>query len=68
MKELDLLLQPYLEQRYPSADDEEKADFRRLLDEADPALWQYFTGGPPPEDPRLASLVAAISRTAAPGP
>ena len=60
MKELDQLLTRYLDGRYASADAEEKAAFRALLDLADPELAGYFLGRQVPEDPRLANAVARI--------
>jgi succinate dehydrogenase flavin-adding protein (antitoxin of CptAB toxin-antitoxin module) len=68
MKELDLLLLPYLERVYPTAGAAARAAFRRLLEESDAALWQYFSAGPPPEDAELADTVRAVRRAAAPGP
>ncbi|HLU61984.1 MAG TPA: succinate dehydrogenase assembly factor 2 [Gammaproteobacteria bacterium] len=41
MKELDVLLEHYLEHEYPRADEEERAAFRELLECQDPVLWDY---------------------------
>ena len=42
MRELDLLLSRYLEQRYPEAPDTEKAVFRQFLELSDPELAGYL--------------------------
>ncbi len=44
MKELDAILNRYLEQVFPQADPQEQALFIELLDEQDPELWNYFLG------------------------
>jgi succinate dehydrogenase flavin-adding protein (antitoxin of CptAB toxin-antitoxin module) len=59
MRELDVLLVGYLEQRYESAADAEKAAFSKVLDLADPELMGYLLHKevPPAE---LADVIAAI--------
>ena len=42
MRELDVLLERYLEQRYEAASDSEKAAFREVLALSDPELNAYF--------------------------
>ena len=42
MRELDELLIRYLESRYPSADEDEKAAFRAVLELPDPELVSYL--------------------------
>jgi antitoxin CptB len=44
MKELDLLLERYLDGRYPAADAVEQEAFRELLDMQDPELFAFVTG------------------------
>ena len=49
--ELDFVFEDYLDKRYPSAPDEEKAQFRMLLDNLDPDLQAWILHGePPPAD------------------
>lgn len=51
MRELDELLTQYLERRYSSAGDSEKAAFQSLLEVPDPDLMSYLLQqqNPPPE-------------------
>ena len=44
MKELDLVLMRYLQQRWPAASRAERASFERILDLPDPLLAAYLTG------------------------
>jgi antitoxin CptB len=60
MRELDQLMQRYLEQRWPQADDAERGVFLRLLDCEDDKLWQWCMGLDRPEDPELHALVQRI--------
>ena len=50
MKELDVLLEHYLEHQYPHVDAEEKAAFREILNLDDPDLWYYVMGRDRPAD------------------
>ena len=68
MRELDLLLADYLEQRYDHAALDERETFRRLLDASDDALWRYFYQDLAPEGPALAALVRRIRDAAASHP
>lgn len=65
MRELDLVLQRYLDHEYDTAPLQEKETFIRLLDESDDSLWRYFYGGLSPDDTALAGLVRKIRRAAA---
>jgi antitoxin CptB len=60
MRELDQLMQRYLEQRWPLADDAERSVFLRLLDCEDDKLWQWCMGLDRPEDAELHDLVQRI--------
>ena len=60
MRELDQLLQRYLEHGWPDADDGERSVFLRLLDCEDDKLWQWCLGQCRPEDPELHALVQRI--------
>ena len=44
MKELDLLLERYLAERYPCAEAAEQGAFRELLEMQDPELFAFVTG------------------------
>ena len=60
MKELDQLLTRYLQAGYASADNDEKAAFRELLELPDPELAGYFLGRQVPTDPHIANVVTRI--------
>jgi antitoxin CptB len=60
MKELDVLLARYVEERFCSASSLEQDAFRRLLDTQDPVLYAYCLGSEPP--PReFAALIERIT-------
>jgi antitoxin CptB len=61
MRELDVLLTRYVDERYCDASPEVQAAFRRLLDSQDPKLQDYCLGRVPPPTPELAALVAEIT-------
>lgn len=61
MRELDLLLETWLEQRWPGAGAAERAAFERLLDSEDDRLWTWLTGRAEPDDEALRSLIADIA-------
>lgn len=44
MRELDVLLNRHLEERYPTASEAEQAAFRRLLEAPDPELFGLLLG------------------------
>ncbi len=60
MKELDTLLQRYVEQRYATAPAEEQQAFAQLLELPDPQLWAYFSGRDAPDDPVYVKLIERI--------
>lgn len=63
MKELDLVLMQYLQQRWPHADPAERAAFEALLELPDPELAGYLLGhAVPPES--LRTLVDALRHRA----
>jgi len=53
MKELDLLLRRYVDDRWPAAPDTERAAFEQLLDLPDPILAAYLLGHETPPPPLL---------------
>ena len=48
MKELDVLLARYVDERFCGASNQEQDAFRRLLDTQDTALYAYCLGSEPP--------------------
>ena len=62
MKELDLLLTRYVEERFCSASNLERAAFRELLETQDPVLYGYCLGKVQPP-PRFATLIEGITAT-----
>jgi len=64
MRELDELLLRYLEERYPLADDDEKAAFQSVLALADPELNGYLLQRQTPAAEPIANVIRQIlSRT-----
>ena len=61
MRELDVLLQRYLEQRYASASQEEQQAFEALLTLPDPQLFAYVVNREQPSDPHLVNVVARLT-------
>jgi antitoxin CptB len=60
MKELDVLLTRYMDERFCSAPQEEQAAFRRLLEAQDPLIYAYCLGHErPPQD--LSALIKRIT-------
>lgn len=62
MKELDLLLLRYLNERHASAASDERAAFEEFLELPDPDLIRYLLAGDVPDDPRFAGLCRALLR------
>jgi len=60
MKELDILLTRYLDERYCTAATEEQDAFRYLLEMQDPLIYAYCLGQEPPPE-HLAVLIARIT-------
>ena len=50
MRELDQLLGWYLDTRYPNSDAAAKTAFSTLLDQQDPELWSWLSGGEKPHN------------------
>jgi antitoxin CptB len=63
MKELDLLLERYLSERYPGADPVEQGAFRELLDMQDPELFAFVTGRERPATEEQRRVVDTLRRT-----
>jgi antitoxin CptB len=60
MRELDRLLERYLDRVWPAASDDERGVFLRLLDCEDDRLWRWFLGHETPPDADLDQLVRRI--------
>ncbi|MDT8877903.1 succinate dehydrogenase assembly factor 2 [Halomonas saccharevitans] len=60
MWELDLLLIPFLEQRYGDLDEADQAAFRALIDEEDQDLFVWLMRREWPEDPTRRRIVKLI--------
>ncbi len=60
MRELDILLERYLQRDYGQAGAAEKAAFRQLLTLADPDLVGYLLRGEPHDDMLIADVIARI--------
>jgi antitoxin CptB len=60
MKELDVLLERYLQERFGGASTAEREAFRQLLDTQDTALYAYFMGSEPPP-PKFTALIERIT-------
>lgn len=61
MRELDVLLQRYLEERYASAPEEEQQAFEALLELPDPELFAYIVKREQPSDPLLFNVVHRLT-------
>lgn len=60
MKELDVLLEHYINHGYDGASSAEQAAFADLLELPDPLLLDYLTGRSTPAEPNSATVVAHI--------
>jgi antitoxin CptB len=62
MRELDVLLQRYLDEDYPRASPRERAAFARILELQDPEIFRYLVGRDSPQEASLRDVVARIRR------
>jgi antitoxin CptB len=60
MRELDVLLERYLQERYPSAPAAEQQAFAALLEAPDPQLFAYVVQREVPVDPEWAHVIAKL--------
>lgn len=65
MRELDQLLERWLDRDYAAASEAQRVVFRRLLDSEDDRLWRWFLGHETSDDVEIAALVGYI-RTLSP--
>jgi antitoxin CptB len=63
MLELDVLLETFLEQRYPALTLPLQRQFILLLSYPDPVIHAWCVGGKPPDDKAFETLIAAIRST-----
>ena len=66
MLELDVLFQPFVEERYEGLSYEDKQIFARLLACEDPELFAWFMGHEQCQDPELANMVITVRGRPAP--
>ena len=59
-REMDLLLQRFLDAVYPALPEAEQRVFERLLDETDPDLLDWITGRQPVAEPDYEPLIARL--------
>lgn len=62
MRELDQLLEGWLERHWEQADDAHRDAFRRLIETEDDRLWRWMVGRERPDDPELARVVEQLGR------
>ena len=60
MRELDQLLERWLDRAWRQSPTDEREVFLRLLDTEDDILWRWLSGLERPGDPELATLVDQI--------
>lgn len=60
MLELDVILIPFAEQYFEQLSEQQQSVFVRLLDEADPDLFNWLMGHGTPDDSELGSMVITI--------
>ena len=62
MKELDLLLAGWLDERYAGATAAERAHFEAFLQLPDPEIARYLLAHDTPADPAFVPLIAQLAR------
>lgn len=60
MRELDQLLERWLDSQWWQSPTAERAVFMRLLDSEDDRLWRWFLGHETPDDVEIAALIERI--------
>jgi antitoxin CptB len=60
MRELDAVLQGFVERVVPALSESELASFEAILDLPDPTLHAYLMGRSAPDDPVIAALIDRI--------
>ena len=65
MRELDQLLERYLDRAWLAAEPSARARFERLLASEDDQLWRWFLGHTSPTDPDMEAAVRDVLAAAA---
>jgi antitoxin CptB len=65
MRELDVVLQRYLDEHYLQAPEREQRAFEALLERQDPQLLRFLMGREQPSDPDQAHVIARLSHAGA---
>jgi antitoxin CptB len=65
MRELDVLLRGYVDERYAAASSEHQEAFRSLLEAPDPVIHAYCLGLETPPTPVLVCLIGLITQARA---
>lgn len=60
IKEVEVLLEPFFEERYQSLSEQDKKLFEKLLDQHDVEMFEWFTHRSKPEAPDLAYIVKMV--------
>lgn len=60
MLELDLMLEPFVHEAYPSLDEEDQLRYQALLEEQDQDLFTWLMSRQDPEDPNLLRIVSLV--------
>lgn len=60
MRELDAVLEAFIENSFDALDDDDKSRFAAILDLSDPELYSYIAGRTEPADPHHARLIRRI--------
>ena len=60
MLELDLVLEPFVKQQYPSLSPQQQSDYRHLLESQDQDLYDWFLQKKVPDTLRLQSIVQMV--------
>ena len=66
MRELDAVLQGFLEREFDALDQRQKSLFASVLDMPDPEVYAYLAERSAPADPELAAIFASIRRSIRP--
>jgi succinate dehydrogenase flavin-adding protein (antitoxin of CptAB toxin-antitoxin module) len=67
MRELDLLLEEFLENRYEVISEADREGFERLLECRNEDLMDWLMEGEDPQDQQLASIVRQVREAGRPG-
>ncbi|HAG96135.1 MAG: hypothetical protein CMK83_23390 [Pseudomonadales bacterium] len=60
IKEVEVLLLPFFEEKYPALDEDDKKLFEKLLDQHDVEMFEWFTHRSKPEAADLARIVSMV--------